>query len=91
VFAQMAGQLYSSGSSCSQRLQELYEKYGYFEYRSGSVMSEDPRVMPQIFEDIRRGRDGVPYCDALAGAFRFLLHLNNVGIPSNSVDSLGVH
>ena len=67
VLAEMAVQLYASGSTLQQKLEELYQKYGYFVSQNSYFFNHDPAVMYRIFDRLRSlGPDGYP---SACGAF----------------------
>eukprot|EP00924_Labyrinthula_sp_SR-Ha-C_P013396 snap_masked-scaffold_5-processed-gene-1.39-mRNA-1 protein AED:0.01 eAED:0.01 QI:0/-1/0/1/-1/1/1/0/631 len=56
VFAQLASYIYMEKlTTCSQMLEEIYEKYGYFVSENGYIFSYDSLVNKQIFDNLRKG------------------------------------
>ncbi|KAF3130354.1 Phosphoglucomutase-3 [Orbilia oligospora] len=58
VFITMLKKWLSEGTTPAGKLQELYEKYGFFESCNGYVVSPSPDVTRQVFDGIRRLGDG---------------------------------
>ncbi|KAF3168660.1 Phosphoglucomutase-3 [Orbilia oligospora] len=54
VFITMLKKWLSEGTTPAGKLQELYEKYGFFESCNGYVVSPSPDVTRQVFDGIRR-------------------------------------
>jgi len=53
VAAEMANAIYARGSSLTERLEELYEKYGYFGFRQGYFVADSPDKTCAVFQRIR--------------------------------------
>ena len=58
IFAEMANQLYKSGKSCAQHLDDLYKRYGYFAMNTSYFICNDPKILETIFENLRTGNNG---------------------------------
>ncbi|KLO11991.1 phosphoglucomutase 1 [Schizopora paradoxa] len=52
-FAKLANSLHEKGSTVSQYLQELYERYGVFETLNSYFVCNDPRIIDEIFARLR--------------------------------------
>ncbi|KAF3942210.1 Phosphoglucomutase-2 [Dactylella cylindrospora] len=62
VFLTMLQRWQSEGLTPSGKLQQLYEKYGYFESCNGYVVSPDPKLTGRVFDEIREmGGSGEKY------------------------------
>ncbi|KAG1736758.1 hypothetical protein EDB19DRAFT_1637442 [Suillus lakei] len=57
VFAQLAASLRARGTTVSAHLQELYQRYGYFETSNSYFICTDPLVIDNIFRKIRSSGD----------------------------------
>jgi phosphomannomutase len=57
VFAQLAASLRARGTTVSAHLQELYQRYGYFETSNSYFVCTDPLVIENIFRKIRSSGD----------------------------------
>ncbi|GIL73722.1 hypothetical protein Vretimale_5391 [Volvox reticuliferus] len=56
TFTELAAHTYGSGHTLDELLQELYGKYGYFDYRSGYFISDRPdKTFRVIFSELRGG------------------------------------
>ena len=53
VAAEMANAIYARGYTLSRRLEELYEKYGYFGFRQGYFVADSPDKTCAVFQRIR--------------------------------------
>ncbi|EGN96134.1 hypothetical protein SERLA73DRAFT_170549 [Serpula lacrymans var. lacrymans S7.3] len=53
VFAQLAAGLRQRGRTVRSLLEELYERYGYFETRNSYFICTDPKTVENIFDRIR--------------------------------------
>jgi len=60
AFYEMANQWHNKDITLVQRLDQLYQKYGYFAMTPGYFFCHDPNVMKQIFDRIRN-MDGQGY------------------------------
>lgn len=85
VFAEMAAHhRHHHAQSCCERLDALYDAYGYFAYRSSYVTADDPALMRRIFDGIRGDEGGQGYCAELAGA---LCCLHESCVAANPCDT----
>lgn len=57
VFAQLAASLRARDTTVSAHLQELYQRYGYFETSNSYFVCTDPLVIEDIFRRIRSSGD----------------------------------
>lgn len=57
VFGELAYHTYNQGLTLSDRLQQLYDKYGEFVSHNGYYFYTDPTVVSRIFDGIRGGGD----------------------------------
>ncbi|TRM59430.1 hypothetical protein BD626DRAFT_408902 [Schizophyllum amplum] len=53
MFVDLVLSLYKQGKTVKSYLDELYEKYGYFETRNSYFICSDPRIINDIFADLR--------------------------------------
>ncbi|KAL6309167.1 hypothetical protein BKA93DRAFT_860213 [Sparassis latifolia] len=53
MFAEMAVCLHNQGKTAFSHLQELYERYGYFQTNNGYFICHDPRIIDKIFTRVR--------------------------------------
>lgn len=69
VFITMLKKWSSEGTTPAGKLQELYQRYGYFESYNGYVVSPSPDVTRQVFDGIRRLGDegGRKFPESLGG------------------------
>ncbi|KAF9052789.1 hypothetical protein BJ165DRAFT_1339803 [Panaeolus papilionaceus] len=61
VFMELLGQLLSEGKTVGSHLDDLYQKYGYFQTSNSYFVSPDPLITDTIFEHIRNydGSSGI--------------------------------
>jgi len=63
-FAELVASLHKEGKTASTYLQELYDRYGYFQTNNSYFICDDPVVIDQIFARLRnydgRGSSGKP-------------------------------
>ncbi|KAL1741168.1 hypothetical protein HDZ31DRAFT_46000 [Schizophyllum fasciatum] len=52
-FVDLVLSLYKEGKTVKSYLDELYERYGYFETRNSYFICADPRIITEIFADLR--------------------------------------
>jgi len=52
-FAKLANLLHQKGSTVSRYLQELYQRYGFFETLNSYFVCNEPKVIDQIFKRLR--------------------------------------
>ncbi|GLC44800.1 hypothetical protein PLESTB_001212600 [Pleodorina starrii] len=55
VFTELAADTYGKGRTLDELLQELYGKYGYFDFRSGYFIADRPEKSRAVFEELRGG------------------------------------
>lgn len=58
VFYELAADLHARGSSCHQRLTEIYGKYGYFKMTTSYYFVYDKHIFDAIFERLRTMENG---------------------------------
>ncbi|KDR81365.1 hypothetical protein GALMADRAFT_239221 [Galerina marginata CBS 339.88] len=70
IFAELCAELRVKGMTVNDYLQELYQRYGYFQTKNSYFICNDPKVTDEIFSHIRRwgssGSTGTTYPDTLA-------------------------
>ncbi len=54
VFAELAAHTYGSGRTLDELLRSLYDRYGFFDYRSGYFIT-DAAKSRAVFNDLRGG------------------------------------
>lgn len=64
VFAELAREVYGSGSSLEAQLAAIYDEYGYFDYRSSYFISDNPSTTRAVFTAM--ANDGA-YPQVIAG------------------------
>lgn len=57
VFLQMAVEWHNNGTSALQILDEIYEHYGFFAEYNSYYVAEDPKIIENIFNQVRYGSD----------------------------------
>ncbi|GFR50885.1 hypothetical protein Agub_g13175 [Astrephomene gubernaculifera] len=58
VFTELAAHVYGRGGTLEGLLRQLYDKYGYFDYRSGYFIADRPEKTRAVFSELRGGGGG---------------------------------
>ncbi|KAK6533605.1 Phosphoglucomutase-3 [Orbilia ellipsospora] len=88
VFLTMLERWAAEGITPAGKLQQLYEKYGYFESCNGYVVSPAPKVTKEVFDGIRALKGGQTYPGELGGRKIEYWRDLTEGFDSSTVDGV---